>query len=74
MAVQWTVLVAVAAVVPVQTETGAPEVVTVPTVALVAALLPETTVKKTNGATLKRPVTKVMEVSAGQVIVPDCIT
>ena len=73
MAVQLTVRELVDAEVPDQMFTGAPEVVTVPKVALVAALLPETTVKKTKGATLKRPVVNVIVAVPVPVTVPDSI-
>jgi hypothetical protein len=74
MAVQLTVRELVDAAVPDQIEIGAPEVVTVPKVALVAALLPETTVKKTKGATLNLPVVKVIVAEPVPVTVPDSIT
>jgi len=74
MAVQLTVRELVEAAVPDQMFTAALEVVTVPSVALVAALLPETTVKKTRGATLNFPVVNVMDAVPVPVTVPDSIT
>jgi hypothetical protein len=53
--------------------TGAVVEVTVPKVALVAVLLPETTVNKTIGATLKRPDVKLMVPEPVAVSVPDSI-
>jgi hypothetical protein len=73
MAVQLIVLDEVEAAVPDQIDTGALLEVTVPKVALVAALLPETTVKKTSGATLKRPAVKLMVAEPVPVTVPDSI-
>jgi hypothetical protein len=67
------VLDEVEAAVPDQIDTGALLDVTVPKVALVAALLPETTVKRTRGATLKRPEVKVMVAEPVPVTVPDSI-
>jgi hypothetical protein len=67
------VLEDVDAVDPDQIDTGALEVVTVPKDALVAALLPETTVKKTSGATLKRPAVKFIVAEPVPVTVPDSI-
>ena len=74
MAVQLTVRELVDAAVPDQIDTAALLEVTVPKVALVAALLPETTVKKTRGATLNLPVVKVMVADPVPVTVPDSIT
>jgi hypothetical protein len=53
--------------------TGALVLVTVPSVALVAVLLPETTVSNTTGATLKRPEVKLMVAVPVPVTVPDSI-
>jgi hypothetical protein len=53
--------------------TGAVLEVTVPRVALVAVLLPDTTVSKTIGATLKRPEVKLIVAVPVPVTVPDSI-
>jgi hypothetical protein len=53
--------------------TGALLEVTVPRVALVAVLLPDTTVSSTIGATLKRPEVKLIVAVPVPVTVPDSI-